>query len=184
MLNEEPSDLIKNIGILAALRSASEAEPIRAAQPTKQRNPKRTKIDTDGAADPPSVPSPGIAPALNKLKGRDVMRSVSVPRQQPEPAIKVEEGAEATKSPATEKATKLFVGAEVAYKLTKPKEDAQWIQCNIMGITGDGNKRRCVNPIEVAELVTERRHEGMRCKIRSQMTMVIQDQSTRRLLQH
>ena len=142
MLNEEPSDVIKNIGILAALRSASEAEPVRPAPGPKQRNPKRQKIDTDGASDSPSVPSPGIPPAVNKLKGQNVMRSVSLPRQQPEPAIKIEEGAEGTKGPAGEKAGKLVIGAEVAYKQTTPKEDPQWIQCNIVKITGEGTKRR------------------------------------------
>ena len=142
MLNEEPSDVIKNLGILTALRSASEAEPVRAPQPPKARDRKRQKIDTDGASDSPSVPSPGIPPAVNKLKGQNVMRSVSVPRQQPEPAIKVEEGAEGIKGLMGEKASKLVIGAEVAYKQTKPKEDAQWIQCSIVNITGEGTKRR------------------------------------------
>ena len=144
MLNEEPSDVIKNIGILAALRTASETEPLRSAQPAKPRNPKRQKIDTDGASDSPSVPSPGIPPAINKLKGQIVMRSVSVPpRQQIEPVVKIEEGLEGSKGSAGEKAGKFFIGAEVAYKQTKPKEDgSQWIQCDITNITGDGNKKK------------------------------------------
>ena len=141
MLNEEPSDVIKNLGILAALRSASEAEPSRSTQPLKQRNPKRQKIDTDGTSESPSVPSPGTASSVNKLKGQTVMRSVSVPRQQPDPAIKIEEGMEGSKGPALEKAGKLVVGAEVAYKVSKGKEDPQWIQCNVTKIVGDGKKR-------------------------------------------
>ena len=144
MLNEEPSDVIKNVGILAALRTASETEPIRTAQATKPRNPKRQKLDTDGAADLPSAPSPGLAPPVNKLKGQNVMRSVSVPRQSvAEPVVKIEEGSEGSKGSAGEKAGKFFIGAEVAYKQTKPKEDgSQWIQCDIINITGDGSKKR------------------------------------------
>ena len=148
MLNEEPSDVIKNVGILAALRTASETEPPRSAQPAKPRNPKRQKIDTDGASDSPSVPSPGIPPAVNKLKGQNVMRSVSVPRQPPtEPVVKIEEGLEGSKGSAGEKAGKFFIGAEVAYKQNKPKEDgSQWIQCDITNITGDGNKKKLSFP--------------------------------------
>lgn len=40
-------------------------------------------------------------------------------------------------------ANKFFVGAEVAYKLAKPKEDgSQWIQCNITSISEVGNIKR------------------------------------------
>ncbi|KAG8526697.1 uncharacterized protein KY384_008126 [Bacidia gigantensis] len=141
ILNEEPSDIIKNIGILAALRAASETEPVRQAQTIKPRNPKRQKIETDGAADSPSV-SPGIAPAVNKLKIGGVMRSVSVPRQ-PEPIVKIEEGTESNKPLPLEKVNKLVIGADVAYKQAKPKEDgSQWIQCIITNITGEGNKKK------------------------------------------
>lgn len=78
------------------------------------------------------------------------MRSVSVPRQQQaaEVVVKLEDGvagAEALKGLAGEKAGKFFIGAEVAYRQTKPKEDgSQWIQCNITNVTGDGNKKRSV----------------------------------------
>ena len=47
ILKEEPNDVIKNIEILAALRSASETEPVRAPQAvSKPRNPKRQKLET------------------------------------------------------------------------------------------------------------------------------------------
>ncbi|KAL9630379.1 MAG: hypothetical protein Q9164_006447 [Protoblastenia rupestris] len=140
MLNEEPSDVIKNIGILAALRTASETEPLRLPQQTKPRNPKRQKIDTDGATDSP-VPSPSVPPTVNKLKGQSQIRSVSVPRQ-PEPVVKIEEGLEGSKGPAGERAGKFFIGAEVAYKQAKQKEDgSQWIQCIITNTTDKGNKK-------------------------------------------
>ena len=155
--------MIKNITILAALRTATEnteAGNRLAPQPTKPRNPKRQKVDTDGTAESPSVPSPGSNSAVNKLKGQNVMRSVSVPRQQQaaEVVVKLEDGvggAEALKGLAGEKAGKFFIGAEVAYRQTKPKEDgSQWIQCNITNVTGDGNKKRCVLSILSSSLST------------------------------
>lgn len=140
MLEEEPSDVIKNIDILTALRTASETEPNRLPQQAKPRNPKRQKLDTDGAADSP-VPSPAVPLVFNKSKGQTV-RSVSVPPK-PDPIVKVEEGSEGSKGPAGERAGKFFVGAEVAYKQVRPKEDgSQWIQCNITSITEIGNKKR------------------------------------------
>ena len=44
ILKEEPNDVIKNIEILAALRSAGETEPVRTVQAvSKPRNPKRQR---------------------------------------------------------------------------------------------------------------------------------------------
>ena len=143
MLDEEPSDVIKNIGILAALRTASEVEPNRLPTQGKPRNPKRQKLDTDGATDTaPTSPNPPLA--VNRLKGTNTVRSVSVPpKVEPVPIIKVEEGLEGSKGPAGERAGKLFVGAEVAYRQNKQKEDgSQWIQCHITAITEIGNKKR------------------------------------------
>ena len=151
MLNEEPSDVIKNIGILAALRTASETEPIRLPPQAKPRNPKRQKVDTDGATDSP-VPSPNVPPAINKLKGQSQIRSVSVPRQ-PEPVVKIEEDFEGSKGPAGERAGKFFIGAEVAYKQVKPKEDgSQWIQCNITNVTDKGNKKMFLIPASLLRI--------------------------------
>ena len=156
MLNEEPSDILKKISILTALRTASETEPVRAPPSIKPRNPKRQKIDTDGAADSPSV-SPGVAPTVNKIKGQSVMRSVSVPRQ-PEPVVKIEEGAEIVKPPPMEKANKLVVGADVAYKQAKPKEDgSQWIQCIITNVTGEGTKKRYQSQMKCVRLAIDPR---------------------------
>lgn len=141
ILDDEPSDVIKNIGILTALRTASETEPSRIPAGIKPRNPKRQKLDTDGATDTaPSSPTPPTA--INRLKGTSTVRSVSVPPK-PESMVKIEEGIEGSKGPAGERAGKFFVGAEVAYRQTKPKEDgSQWIQCHVTNITEAGNKKR------------------------------------------
>ena len=148
VLNEEPSDVIKNIGILAALRTASETEPVRVPPQVKPRNPKRQKVETDGAMDSP-VPSPSVPPAVSKLKGQSQIRSVSVPRQ-PEPIVKIEEGSEGSKGPAGERAGKFYIGAEVAYKQARPKEDgSQWIQCNITNVTDKGSKKMHASPIQL-----------------------------------
>ncbi len=151
ILKEEPNDVIKNIEILAALRSASETEPVRPPQTvSKPRNPKRQKLETDGAADSPAAPvmSPSVVlpgPAA-RMKHSNAVRAVSVPATRevkPEPIVKIEEGSEGSKGPAGEKAGKFFVGAVVAYKQVRPKEDgSQWIQCNITSISEVGGKKR------------------------------------------
>lgn len=59
--------------------------------------------------------------------------------------VKIEEGAEGSKGPSAERAGKFFVGADVAYRLAKQKEDPQWIQCTILSITEVGNKKRQIS---------------------------------------
>ncbi|KAL8946071.1 MAG: hypothetical protein Q9222_007482 [Ikaeria aurantiellina] len=145
ILNEEPNDVIKNVGILTALRTASEIEP-RNSQPGKSRNPKRQKLETDGTVDSPG-PSPSVPTPTAKVKTGSTGRSGSVPiikepKESKEPVIKAEEGSEGVKGPSAEKAGKFFIGAEVAYKLAKAKEDQQWIQCEIINIDTAGNKKR------------------------------------------
>lgn len=143
--------MIKNIEILAALRSASETEPVRPPHAIpKPRNPKRQKLETDGAADSPATPamSPSVILPAARIKGTGigVVRSGSVPAAREvkqEPVVKVEEGLEGSKGPAGERAGKFFAGAEVAYKQAKPREDgSQWIQCNITSVTEVGGKKR------------------------------------------
>ena len=148
ILNEEPNDVIKNVGILTALRTASEIEPRNLSQ-GKSRNPKRQKLDTDGSVESPG-PSPIAPTSAAKVKG-NAGRSGSVPivkvekeKEQKEPVVKAEEGSEGVKGPSAEKAGKFFIGAEVAYKLAKAKEDPQWIQCGIINIDTAGNKKRYV----------------------------------------
>ncbi|KAF6221168.1 hypothetical protein HO133_002022 [Letharia lupina] len=147
ILKEEPNDVIKNIEILAALRSASETEPVRPPQAVaKSRQVKRQKIETDGAADSPAppIPSPSVVLPAARVKEIKNVRTGSVPREvKQEPIVKVEEGSEGSKGPAGERAGKFFVGAEVAYKQAKQKEDgSQWIQCNITSISEIANKKR------------------------------------------
>lgn len=144
ILHEEPHDVIKNLGILRALRAASEIEP-RNAPTSKSRNQKNKppKPEMDGAADSPG-PSPSMATSATKLKGSSV-RSGSVPsiKDPKEISIKIEEGSEGSKGPVAERMGKFIVGAEVAYKQAKMKDDgSQWIQCNIIDITEVGNKKR------------------------------------------
>ena len=147
ILKEEPNDVIKHIEILAVLRSASETEPVRLPQAVvKSRQVKRQKVDTDGASDSPApqIPSPSVVLPAARVKDIKTVRTGSVPREvKQEPVVKVEEGSEASKGPAGERAGKFFVGAEVAYKQTKQKEDgSQWIQCNIINIPEVANKKR------------------------------------------
>ena len=151
ILKEEPNDVIKNIEILAALRSASETEPVRPPHGIpKPRNPKRQKLETDGAADSPVAPvmSPSVVLPAARIKGtgNSVVRSGSVPAVREikqEPVIKIEEGLEGSKGPAGERAGKFFAGAEVAYKQARPREDgSQWIQCNITNVVDLGGKKR------------------------------------------
>lgn len=54
----------------------------------------------------------------------------------------------------------LQIGAEVAYRLPKKQNaEGEWIQCHVINILGDGNKRKCVpeeeEPVVVAEMVGE-----------------------------
>ena len=139
--------MINNIEILVALRSANETEPARPPQAVvKSRNVKRQKIETDGAADSPAPPisSPSVVLPPSRVKEIKHVRTGSVPREvKQEPIVKVEEGSEGSKGPAGERAGKFFVGAEVAYKQAKPKEDgSQWIQCNITSISEVANKSK------------------------------------------
>ncbi|MCJ1391917.1 SAGA HAT/Core module component [Xylographa bjoerkii] len=146
MLNEEPEDIMKNLSVLTALRTASakESERERALPASKARKPKPPKQDLDGAADSPG-PSPSVASgSASRLKGTSTARSTSVASVREEKvAVKVEEGAEAAKGPSAERAGKFVIDAEVAYKQAKARDDgSQWIVCKILSITEVGNKKR------------------------------------------
>ena len=148
MLNEEPEDIIKNLSVLTALRTASAKESERPLPSSKVRKQKPSKPDLDGAADSPG-PSPSVATSsASRLKGTSTARSGSVASVREEKvAVKVEEGAEAAKGPSAERAGKFVIDAEVAYKQAKVREDgSQWIVCKILSITEVGNKKRYVCP--------------------------------------
>ncbi|KAK4693783.1 SAGA-associated factor 29, partial [Lecanoromycetidae sp. Uapishka_2] len=145
ILKDEPNDVIKNIEILVALRSASETEPTRPSTAVnKSRNPKRQKLETDGAAESPApLPSPSVVLPAARIKGSSSVRSGSVPSTRevkPEVMVKIEEGSEGSKGPAGERAGKFFKGAEVAYKQAKQREDgSQWIQYEVQDPEPDEN---------------------------------------------
>ena len=166
LLNEEPTDIRRNIEILQALRAASSNDSGRAASPAarnakdKQRKHKASS-GSAGASGPKfdaaeGLESPGPSPiATGRLKGSSGRSSsVAGGREAKETSVKAEEGepsganrtalvSEGSKGPSAERAGKFFVGAEVAYKQAKPKEDgSQWIQCTILSITERNGKKR------------------------------------------
>ena len=135
ILDQEPHDLIKNVEILAALRSHTESNQQRGPPPLKARKLKGAKPEADLAAESPGPTSTTPSSATTRIKGA-VGRSGSVPfaREGKEAtAVKLEDGGAGG---AAERAGKLVAGAEVAYKQAKPKEDgSQWIQCTILAVT-------------------------------------------------
>ena len=151
ILNEEPNDVIKNVGLLTALRTASESDSSRNAPIQKPRVTKRQRLDppqktdVDVASESPG-PSPSVVISASRLKGSSV-RSGSVAsvtaKDAKEAVIKSEDGVEGGKGALPENRTKLTVGAEVAYQ---PSKEGDWIQCTIISVSGEGKKRRCVDP--------------------------------------
>jgi hypothetical protein len=141
---------MKNFDLFRALRGASELEA-RNVLPSKGRNPKsKSKGDTDGATDSPgpaylkplTADSYSYPDIIREVEASFVSGSASSSKDVKEPSVKTEDGSEGGKGPA-EKAGKLVVGAEVAYKQVKMKDDgSQWIQCIIKSITEVGNKKR------------------------------------------
>ena len=146
MLNEEPTDLIRNIEILQALRTASsESSAQRNVPPSKViRKPKAPKSETDGAADSPG-PSPGLSISAARFKGNSVRSgSVASARDGRGASIKIEEGNDGGKGSSAERAGKFVKGAEVAYKQaeTSKEDTGDWIQCIITKVIDTGNKIR------------------------------------------
>lgn len=146
VLREEPCDLWKNFDLFRALRTASESEP-RNPPSVKVRYPKsKARGDTDGASDSPgpTYPKPLATDSSYPETKREVEPSplggsASSAKEVKEVLVKIEEGSEGGKGPAE----KFVVGAEVAYKQARAREDgSQWIQCIIKSITEVGNKKR------------------------------------------
>ncbi|KAL5042539.1 hypothetical protein BDW71DRAFT_189890 [Aspergillus fruticulosus] len=144
ILQDEPSDVIKNLGLLTALRQASEAEaPMsRAASLSKFR---KKRNDIDGSATDSPGPSGGLSDKGGRSKG-GTQRSTSVSSTQVREnvQVKIEEGTESAKATPAERNGQLAVGAEVVFKHNKNKQgvEGEGIQCIIKGITGEGNKKR------------------------------------------
>ncbi|KAL4900949.1 hypothetical protein BDW74DRAFT_160862 [Aspergillus multicolor] len=144
ILQDEPSDVIKNLGLLTALRQASEAEaPMsRAASLSKNR---KKRNDMDGSATDSPGPSGGLSDKGGRSKG-GTQRSTSVSSTQirDNVQVKIEEGAESSKATPAERNGQLTVGAEVVFKHNKNKQgvEGEGIQCIIKGITGEGTKKR------------------------------------------
>ena len=146
MLDEEPHDILRNLNVLKALRDASSNGPAVSSSSSKVRKPKPTvsaiKSDLDASADL-AIPT-NIAGSASRLKGSASVRSGSVAstRDGRDRDVDMKDAGE-TKGANAEKAGKLKVGAEVAYKQAKAKDDgSQWIQCIILQVLENGNKRR------------------------------------------
>ena len=141
ILQDEPSDVIKNLGLLTALRQASEAEAPQHRISSLQK-PRKKRNESDDS------PAPEIK-ASSRIKG-GVQRSASVLSQGRESrdsvSIKAEEGTESSKSTTatSERNGHLVIGAEVVFKHNKNKQgiEGEGIQCIIKGISGEGSKRR------------------------------------------
>jgi hypothetical protein len=148
MLSEEPMDLIRNVEILKALSEATREAPLppRNTNAPKIRKSKPTPSQTDGPADSPG-PSPGLSSnAGNRLKpGSGRSTSVASTRDGKESTNRSDDGIDGAKGLSAERAGKFHVGAEVAYKQAKPKDDGgQWIQCIILSVIEQGNKKRYI----------------------------------------
>jgi SAGA-associated factor 29 len=149
ILKEDPNGAIQNIGILTALRTASEIDPpSRTSTAFKPRNPKRAKLEGDNNMDSPA-PSPNVPGSLTghpRLKG-STGRSGSVSsivKDVKDGTAKSDDALlDGNKGNSAEKAGLLVKGAEVAYKQSKSKGvEGEWIQCLIMSVNGEGKQKR------------------------------------------
>ncbi|EAW22533.1 SAGA-associated factor 29 family protein [Aspergillus fischeri NRRL 181] len=150
ILQDEPSDVIKNLGLLTALRQASEAEaPFnRAASLVKSR---KKRSDVDGSAtDSPGPSGPSVSDKIGRIKGVQRSTSASSPQtrdgreNRDSVMVKIEETAESIRGTIAERNGQLVIGAEVVFKHNKNKQgvEGEGIQCIIKGISGDGPKKR------------------------------------------
>lgn len=156
ILLDEPSDVIKNLGLLTALRQASEAEAPLNRTVSLSKSSRKKRSDVDGSAESPGPPAPSISEKVSRIKGA-VPRSGSVSSTQAREgregrevkdnvAVKIEEGTESTKGTIAERSGQLVIGAEVVFKHNKNKQgvEGEGIQCIIKNITGEGPKKRYV----------------------------------------
>jgi SAGA-associated factor 29 len=152
ILQEDPSDVIKNLGLLTALRSASEAETTASRAASLPKSSKPSIVARDGAAVHAAAASnSALSDKLNRVKG-STQRSSSVSssgharESRDAVSVKVEEGAEGVKGTVAERSGQFVVGAEVVYKhRNKQGVEGEGIQCIIKSISGDGTKKRYSN---------------------------------------
>ena len=144
MLSEEPMDLIRNVEILKALSEATREAPL----PSQRIGPGKMRKSKPGPGSQieSSTDSPAPSPIFpGRLKG-NAMRAGSVARDSKNTISRSDDSNDGAKGLSAERAGKFHVGAEVAYKQAKPKEDGgQWIQCIILSVTEIGNKKRFVS---------------------------------------
>ncbi|KAK2764397.1 SAGA HAT/Core module component [Arachnomyces sp. PD_36] len=166
ILREEPTDVIKNLGILIALRSATEADPHSRA-PSVPKSRKRKNDHESSAADSPGPATTAVSEKLNRIKG-STQRSASVSSMQAREAresvsVKIEEGSEGAKGTAAERSGQFVIGAEVVFKHNKKQHgvEGEGIQCIIKNISGEGSKKRyamltLIHTIEILTCVIAR----------------------------
>ncbi|EFR00537.1 SAGA-associated factor 29 [Nannizzia gypsea CBS 118893] len=142
ILQDEPADVTKNLGILIALRSASEAADPQSRSLSQVKSRKR-KGDVDLAStESPAPSSSGVSSdKLNRIKG-GAQRSTSVSSSHRGDTASLDNGVEGGRP--SDRADHFVIGAEVVFKHNKKQQgvEGEGIQCIIKNITGEGNKRR------------------------------------------
>ena len=154
ILTDDQNGVLHNVGLLSALRNASELEPPRVSNNVKPRNLKR-KLDVDGRPE-----SPGPSPANGSSGGHPRFKGVtarggSVPftpkeakeaKEAKDGIAKAEDGpssgSDGARGAAAEKAGLLVKNAEVAYKQNRQKgAEGDWIQCIIISVSSEGKNK-------------------------------------------
>uniref|UniRef100_A0A093UXF9 SAGA-associated factor 29 n=1 Tax=Talaromyces marneffei PM1 TaxID=1077442 RepID=A0A093UXF9_TALMA len=150
ILLEEPSDVIKNLGLLTALRSASEAETTISRAASLPKSSKQSFARDGTASHAATASNSALLPdKLNRVKG-STQRSSSVSSSghakdsRDSVSVKLEEVAEgAAKGTIAERNGQFVIGAEVVYKhKSKQGAEGEGIQCIIKNIYGDGYKKK------------------------------------------
>lgn len=151
ILLEEPSDVIKNLGLLTALRSASEAETSISRAASLPKSSKQSFARDGTASHAATASNSALLPdKLNRVKG-STQRSSSVSSSghakegRDSVSVKLEDVAEgaAAKGTIAERSGQLVIGAEVVYKHNKKQgAEGEGIQCIIKSIYGDGYKKK------------------------------------------
>ena len=194
ILLDEPSDVVKNLGFLTALRQASEAEaPLNRAASLSKSRKKRNELD-GSSTESPGPTGPSVSDKASRIKGA-VPRSGSVSSTQTRDnrevrdnvAIKIEEGTESTKGTIAERSGHLVIGAEVVFKHNKNKQgvEGEGIQCIIKNIVGEGHKKRYVSlafhfsPLNILFDRRKKNKKGMMSRTPNRTRMANKAQSTK-----